>query len=608
VTAADLVNLLYVAPPVRKWRPALHGTAIALGVVLWAFVVGPMLATLQRSVDVPDGVWTAYRDFIDFRSGVVPRSALGSVVVSLLSVLTAGIVGTALAVMLERWEFPLRRAFRVLILVPLALPPFMGVAAFAKLYGLGGVVPALLGRIFGFDPNAFAVSGMAGVLLVHTVGMYPYFYLPVAAALRQSDDALEDAARSLGASAAQTWRRVLLPMLTPAITAGALLTFMASMGSYTAPVIFGMNQVLTRQIVLAHERGDLAFASAASVVLALSSIGFLVLFRSYERRSSYWPTSKGGASIRSRRVRPVWRGVLCATASATTAFAMLPMAMILVLAFSVDGTWRQSLLPTEYGTQNLVRLAGDRRAWEPVVNSLQMSAIATVGATIAGLCGAWLAQRTRLRGRALLEIAMMLPWALPGTVVAFNLIAAFNQPSPFAFGHTLVGTYAIVPLAYFVRFSPLVFRSTAASLAQIDPALEDAARSLGASAGVAFRRVVLPLLSRGIAAGALLVFVGGIGEFVATTLLHTQQRYKPLSMAIAEQFYRGDIGLAATWGAIEMFLVLGVLVAARRLGPVDRGAGPGSTNRGSADARWFRKIRSPRLSVSAVGDCGAVRS
>ena len=565
MTAVGLVNLRDAAWPVRRWRPALHGTAIALGVVLWAFVVGPMLLTLQRSVDVRGGPWTAYLEFIDFRSGVVPQSALGSVAISLLSVITAGVVGTALAVILERWEFPLRRTFRALILIPLAMPPFMGVAAFAKLYGLGGVIPALLGRISGSDPNAFAVSGMAGVLLVHTVSMYPYFYLPVAAALRQSDDALEDAARSLGASALQTWRRVLLPMLTPAIAAGALLTFMASMGSYTAPVLFGMNKVLTRQIVLAHERGDLAFASAASVVLALFSIGLLAIFRSSERRSPSWPTSKGGARTRGRRVRPVWQGVLFAIASATTALAMLPMAMILVLAFSVDGSWRQSLLPTEYGTQNLLRLAADRRAWEPVVNSLQMSAIATVGATVAGLCGAYLVGRTRLRGRVLIEMAMMLPWALPGTVVAFNLITAFNQPSPFAFGHTLVGTYAIVPLAYCVRFSPMVFRSTAASLAQLDPALEDAARSLGASAWSSFRRVVLPLLSRGIAAGALLVFVGGLGEFVATTLLHTQQRYKPLSMAIAEQFYRGDIGLAATWGTVEMFLVLGVLIAARWL-------------------------------------------
>jgi iron(III) transport system permease protein len=164
-----------------------------------------------------------------------------------------------------------------------------------------------------------------------------------------------------------------------------------------------------------------------------------------------------------------------------------------------------------------------------------------------------------------IEIAMMLPWALPGTVVAFNLITAFNKPSPFTLGYTLVGTFAVVPLAYFVRFSPLVFRSTTSALSQLDPDLEDAARSLGATWWSAVRRVVLPLLSPGIAAGALLVFVSGVGEFVATTLLHAQEKYKPLSIAISEEYYRGNIGTAAAWGSVQMLLVLAVLFVARQV-------------------------------------------
>jgi iron(III) transport system permease protein len=537
----------------------------ALGVVLWAFVAGPMLLTLQRSIDGPNGTWAPYAGFFDFQSGVLPASLLGSVGISLLSVITAGVTGTALAVLLQRWDLPLQKMFHALVLIPLALPPFMGVAAFAKLYGFGGLIPTTLGtHVFGIDPNALALDGMAGVLLVHTVSMYPYFYLPVAVALQQSDDALEDAARSLGASAFQTWTRVLLPMLTPAIVSGALLTFMASMGSYTAPVLFGVNKVLTRQIALANDNADLAFASAVSVVLALFSVGFLVAFRAYERRSAYWTASKGGARTHRRRIRPAWRGVLFAVASLSTTFVMLPILMILMLAFSQDGSWRGSLLPTHYGLQNLAGLL-TTRSWTPISNSLQMSAIATCGATLVGLCCSYVVGRSRLRGRTALEIAMMLPWALPGTVVAFNLITAFNQPSTFTFGYTLVGTYAIVPLAYFVRFSPIVFRSTAASLSHLDPAFEEAARSLGATAWSAFRLVVLPLLSRGIAAGALLAFVGGIGEFVATTLLHAQEKYKPLSIAIAEEYYRGNIGTAAAWGAVQMAVVVIVLVVTRHI-------------------------------------------
>src|SRR4029453_8008290 len=172
-----------------------------------------------------------------------------------------------------------------------------------------------------------------------------------------------------------------------------------------------------------------------------------------------------------------------------------------ILAFSVDGSWRTAALPSEYTIRNIVKLFTDSTTWAPIQNSLVMSAIAVCGAVLLGVSCAYVLGRMSFRGKTAFDIAIMLPWALPGTVVAFNLIKSFNMPSVFSFGQVLVGTYAIVPLAYFVRFSPLVFRSTSASLAQLDPALEEAARSLGGTWWYAFRRVVLPLLYPGIAAG-----------------------------------------------------------------------------------------------------------
>jgi iron(III) transport system permease protein len=377
------------------------------------------------------------------------------------------------------------------------------------------------------------------------------------------DAAVEDAAAGLGASPLQTWFRIVLPMLTPAILSGALLTFMSSMGSYTAPALFGVNSVLPRQIAIANENADIAFASAASVVLSVFSLAFLLVFRAYERRSIYWTSSKGGARRSQRKAGGALQALLVTVSAAVTSFMLLPMLLILLLAFSVDGTWRDGLVPAEYGLQNMAGLLRDASAWTPIVNSLQMSALAACGATILGLACAYVVGRMRPRGAMALEVGMMLPWALPGTVVAYNLIAVFNGPSFYTLGYTLVGTWAIVPLVYFVRFSPLVFRSTSASLAQLDPSLEEAARSLGAKPWHAFRRVAL--LSRGVIAGALLAFVGGIGEFVATTMLHEQERYKPLSIAIAEEYYRGNLGAAAAWGAVQIVLVLTVLMVTRRM-------------------------------------------
>jgi iron(III) transport system permease protein len=358
-------------------------------------------------------------------------------------------------------------------------------------------------------------------------------------------------------------------MLTPAIVAGSLLTFMSSMSSYTAPLLFHVDKVMTQQIVIAKLNGELGLASVVSVMLAIISIVFLILLRAYEKRSVYSTLSKGGARKRHPVTSRLWRAVLVTAASLSTIFLILPIAMIFLLAFSVNGSWRTAPLPSQYTMQNFVGLFTDPKSWDAVITSIEMSAIAVVGAILLGLASAYVMARMRFRGKTVMDIAVMLPWALPGTVVAINLITAFANPSPFAFGRVLVGTFAIVPLAYFVRFSPLVFRSTAASLAQLDVGIEEAARSLGASWWYAFRRVVLPLLYRGIAAGALLVFVDGVGEFVATILLYTPQ-HRPLSIAINDELYFANYGTAASFGVIQVLLVLIVLIFMRRLDDRER--------------------------------------
>jgi iron(III) transport system permease protein len=250
-------------------------------------------------------------------------------------------------------------------------------------------------------------------------------------------------------------------------------------------------------------------------------------------------------------------------ASGSTIFLILPIGMIFLLAFSVNGSWRTAPLPSQYTTANFVGLFNNPASFEAVMNSLEMSAIAVAGAILLGVASAYVIARLKFRGKTVMDIALMLPWALPGTVVAIGLITAFANPSVFAFGKVLVGTSAIVPLAYFVRFSPLVFRSTAASLSQVDVGIEEAARSLGASWWYAFWRIVLPLLYGGIASGALLVFVNGVGEFVATILLYTPQ-YRPLSIAINDELYYANYGTAASFGVIQVLLVLIVVIVMRQ--------------------------------------------
>jgi iron(III) transport system permease protein len=547
--------------PKTRWGSA--AVLFLLTLVLWGYVVGPMVSTFVQSISGNGGGLFQYARFFDFRNGTQGESMLGSILISVLSVITSGITGTFLAVLLRRWDFPFRRVCQVLVLVPIALPPLMGVEAFVLLYGIGGTFPQLLAGLLHTKQTTFAVDGVTGVLLVHTLTMYPYFYLTVAAALEQTDDSLEEAAYSLGASRFETWTRVLLPMLTPAVVAGALLTFMSSMASYTGPLLFHVDKVMTQQIVIAKLNGQMGLASVVSVMLGLISILFLILLRRYEQRTGYVTQSKGGARKWQRVTSPIWKAVILVAAFGSTIFVILPIVMIFVLAFSVNGSWRTSALPSRYTIQNFAGLFQNSQFFDAIKNSLEMSALAVIGAILVGLAAAYVITRMKFRGKTAIDVAMMLPWALPGTVVAINLITAFADRSVFAFGRVLVGTFAIVPLAYFVRFTPLVFRSTTASLSQLDESIEEAARSLGATWWYTFRVIVLPLLYRGIAGGALLAFVNGIGEFVATILLYTPQ-YRPLSIAINDELYYANYGTAAALGVIQVLLVLIVVILMRQ--------------------------------------------
>lgn len=530
-----------------------------LAVLLWGYVVGPMVSTVTDSFSGGFGIYGRYFT----GDGVAQQALITTLEIAVASVITAGVVGVGVALLFVRFDFPGRRLLEAVVLVPAALPPLIGAISFSLLYSKSGIVPRALQALVGSSSPPISFNGIAGVLVMHTFTMYPFFYLAASASLVGFDQSLEEAALNMGASRLRVWRTVLLPMLTPAIVSGSLLVFMISMASYTAPLLFGVSDVLTVQIYQDRTVGQFVSADAHSTILAFVSIVFLLSLRWYERRRSYRSVSKGASAVR-RRVRSRFGrvGSLIAAIIATV-LLVAPALTILLVSFVPEGTWTIQVLPPKYTLVNYHALT-DAKVFEPVLNSLKMSGLATAGCIVVGVAIAYAVNRLRFLGRSVLDVASMLPWALPGTVVGVNLIAAFNKPSPFSFGTVLVGTFWIVPLAYFVRFMPLVFRSTAASLTQLDTSVEEAARNLGASWWLQFRTIVVPLVWRGILAGALLAFVHGFGEFVASVLIYTPSS-TPLSVSIYNELYQGDFGAAAAYGALQVVLIFVVMLLTRQM-------------------------------------------
>jgi iron(III) transport system permease protein len=387
--------------------------------------------------------------------------------------------------------------------------------------------------------------------------------LSVAAGLAGLDSSLEQAAANLGASRYRVWVSVILPMLTPALVSGALLTFMISMASFTAPQLYNV-QTLTMQIVSTRTGGNDALAAAQSTVLAIVSILFLIGMRWYQGRRIHRSVSKG-----VQRDRVAARGLMSYVAlfgSVIISLILLaPIAVIFLVSFSVDSSWTTQVLPDQYTWSNYATIFTDPASLLPINVSVQTAFIATILAIVIGGAAAWIIARwPGRRGKTLLDIAIMLPWALPGTVIGINLVTAFNEPSPTNLGLVLVGSILILPVAYFVRYVPLIFRSTGASLDQIDPSLEHAARSLGAGSFRTLRTVTMPLVAKGILAGALLAFVDGVGEYVASVIIYPAG-YPPMSVAIYDRIYSAEFGSAAAYGSLQIVLIFAVLVISNRL-------------------------------------------
>ena len=540
-------------------------------VVLLYGVIYPNLSVVISSFQRA-GTWTIanYREILSQQ--VVLEAIVSSLGLSVATVLFCAVVGVPLAFLFERFTFPGRRFFAALAALPLVLPPLVGTVAFIFLMGETGILAHGIQNLLGLQSPPWRLRGWPALILFHVYTMYPFFYVLTGAGLRRIDASLAEAARSLGASKATVLRRVLLPQLTPSLVAAALLTFMTSMASFSAPLLFGGEvRVLTLEIFTARQRGDFVIAITETVILAVISLGALIFFQRYEGTRRFAAAAMKGAPRRRASIASGTARVLATILAVVFAIVLvLPVATLFLVSFAQEGSWTTQTLPAAYTLANYRRLFGDPYAAEVFYNSVTMSAIAAVAALLWSFCVVTLLTRHKGSGfvgegwRRVLSLLVLIPWALPGTVVAVSVAEAYGGPSLLLGSFVLVGTFWILPVVYFLRFMPLVVRALQASMEQVDPTLEEAAGSLGARAWQRFMRVTLPLVWPGAVAGTLLAFVIALGEYVASVLVFVPAN-RPISIAIASELRDFNLGAAAAYGVVLIVIISISMIVAGRL-------------------------------------------
>ncbi len=539
-------------------------SAVLLTALLAWLVAGPLAVVFTEA---------AGADVAAFAREPTEWQALwASLWISAASVALSALLGVPLAFVFERYDFPGRRVLGALVALPAVMPPLVGVIAFYFLYGETGFVSHALQAAFRLDGAPWRLQGPGAILLVHAYSMYVYFYLFVRAALARMDASVLEAAASLGAGGAETFRRVTLPLLRPALAGAALLTFMTSLGSFSAPLLYGGGfRVMTTQIRNTSVNGDQALALLETAVLTtVALLGFALVQWQERRGASVASVGKGTPPALRAIANPFARRAAAAAGWLLAVLLLLPHGTLLLVSFVPVGTWTTEALPPVLALGNYRQMLTEKERLGSLLNSLWMASAATAGAIALALwAGPIVARGRRALGRVI-ETLLALPWAVPGTVLAVAMATMFSVRAPWLGRFVLVGTVAILPLAYLVRNLPLTGRAVLAGFRQLDPALDEAARSLGAGRWRRLLRITMPLLKPALAAGGALAFVTALGDFVVSVILETYAN-RPISAQIFSSLRVNELGVAAAFGVVLMVVSAAALgVGARAGGAGDR--------------------------------------
>jgi iron(III) transport system permease protein len=441
-------------------------------------------------------------------------------------------LGVPLAWLVVRSDLPGRGVWSTAAALPLVVPSYVAALVLLAAFGPRGLLQRLLEPL-GVDwvPEIY---GLTGAWLALTLSTYPFVFLLAAAALRSLDPALEDAARGLGRSPLEVFRRVTLPVLRPSLGAGALLVALYVLSDFGAVSLMQYDS-LTRAIFLQYRSlFDRTPAAVLSLVLvALTGLVLVLELRLRGRALARYQRTGVGAA---RRPRPV---VLGGWRWPALGFCSLAVGFALVLPLTVLTYWAARAFsrpePVDW-------------SWEPAVSSVGVSLVAAGAAVLATLPVAILAVRYPSSWTTLLERLSYAGNALPGIVIALALVFfAANYATP------IYQTTILLVFAYVVRFFPQALAGSHSALVSVSPRLEEAGRGLGRTPREVFARVTAPLVAPGLLAGGALVFLSTMKELPATLLL------RPIGFeTLATEIWKYTSVAAYSRAALPALVLIGV--------------------------------------------------
>mgnify|MGYP001244530969 CR=1 FL=1 len=525
--------------------PVWLALVVAIFVALGLFVAYPLVKVLLTSVRDGDA-WTLehYRIVAErklYRNALVNSVAVGAIV---------GVVGTALgyliAFVVTRTEVPAKRTLHLVSVLPIISPPFVTAVSILLLFGFNG----LLTRHVPWLADS-SIYGFRGVVLSQLLTFTPIAYLSLRGVLQSIDTTLEDASFNLGASRWQTFTRVTLPLSLPGIAGAFLVVFIESLADFGNPLVLAgaaFPMLATQAYLEITGSFDLARGAALAVVLLLPSLSAFAIQRYYLARRRYVTITGKPALATSRLVGARTKWLLYAGVLLFALVVAVFYAVIVVGA--TTRVWGTDYTPT---LEHFVYVF--QVGFDAVKDTLVIAVVSTPLSGVLGMLIAFAVVRGRFPGKGLMELGAILNFAVPGTVVGIGYILAFNAPPLL-----LTGTLAILVAAFVFRYMPVGIQSGIAVLRQIDPAIEEAARNLGANSLTTFRKVTLPLVAPAFFSALVYAFVRAMTAISAAIFL-VSASWNLMTVQILSQVGSGRLGVAAAFSVVLIAIVVVAIAA-----------------------------------------------
>lgn len=583
------------APWRRRAGLALRQPATVLGIVLVAvfgyLIVAPIASMLLGAIQVafgddvrtgaPAGSFTtAYLDrvFASPVSDIIFYEPLrNTVLLSLAAIVAALAIGIPVAWLLARTDLPGRRWFSTALIVPYMLPAWTFALAWTTIFKnrrIGGA-PGWLESI-GLTPPDWIAYGPVPILIIFTMHFVPFVILLTTNAMKNLPDDLTEAAQVLGAGSRVRTRRIVLPLLLPAILSAATLIFAKALGEFGVayvlgtPADFSVLSTTLYQSIQTQQSGVAAVIAAVMVVLGAMSVYVDVRFlREMKRFATVSGRSSGSRAARLRWRRwPAFAGVVALfAASVVVPLAVLVMSTVM----RIPGRFEWSNITLDYWIGRDLPTVGfsdgilvNPKTWEAAWNTIWMVGIAAIAAGVLGMLVGYVVSRspTRWLGTTLRTVTF-LPYLVPGIAFAVAMLSLFAvQRGPIP---ALYGTALLLVIVMIADEMPFASRAGTSSMMQVGRDPEEAAQTLGAGWFTRMRRIVLPIQRNALASAILLPFVSGVQGLSLVIILATPgtQLLTTLSMTLVDNGYTHAangvvvlicaIALLGTWAARKLF-------------------------------------------------------